>query len=72
MYYIIVLQYVLSGGGIITKRMGRPFSENPKDVRLSIRLDQKHSEMLNEYAEKHNVNRNEAIRRGIVKLLEEE
>ncbi|RRJ67569.1 CopG family transcriptional regulator [Paenibacillus oralis] len=48
--------------------MGRPFSENPKEIRLTVRLDKRHNDILERYAAKHKVTRNEAMRRGIEKL----
>ncbi|AZK45044.1 CopG family transcriptional regulator [Paenibacillus lentus] len=52
--------------------MGRPFFENPKEIRLTVRLDKKHSEILERYAKHNKVTRNEAVRRGIERLNEDE
>lgn len=51
-------------------QMGRPKSDNPKSEKVTVRLDKEHSEILNEYCEKENVEKAEAIRRGIRKLKE--
>ena len=48
-------------------RMGRP-TENPKPYMVSARIDEKTKRILDEYCAKFNVNRMEAIRRGIQKL----
>ncbi|MCG8483650.1 MAG: ribbon-helix-helix protein, CopG family [Clostridia bacterium] len=56
----------------ITKKVGRPFSDNPKDKRLTIRLDKEHSDILEKYSEKNQISKNEAIRRGIKRLEEKE
>ena len=48
--------------------MGRPKSDNPKSERITVRLDSEHSKILNEYCERENVEKAEAIRRGIKKL----
>ena len=50
--------------------MGRPKSDNPKSEKVTVRLDREHSEILKEYCEKENVEKAEAIRRGIRKLKE--
>lgn len=48
---------------------GRPKAENPKQARFSIRLDAETEKKLQEYCEKHNISKGEAIRRGIHLLL---
>lgn len=50
------------------RKPGRPYAKNPKDYRITIRLDSKQAERLLAYAQKYNINRNEAIRRAIEKL----
>ena len=54
----------------IAKKVGRPFSENPKEIRLTVRLEKKHDHILESYRTKNNVTKNEAVRRGIEKLDE--
>ncbi|WP_313561689.1 hypothetical protein [Ruminiclostridium cellobioparum] len=54
----------------IAKKVGRPFSENPKEIRITVRIDKKHNDILEDYSEKNNVTKNEAVRRGIEKLDE--
>lgn len=51
---------------------GRPFSNNPKDIRFSIRLDTETNKQLSEYCEKHGIKKGEAIRRAIKQLITEE
>ncbi len=54
----------------IDKKVGRPFSENPKEIRLTIRLDKKQNDILENYSNKNNISKNEAVRQGIEKLEE--
>lgn len=56
----------------IAKKIGRPFSENPKEIRLTVRLDKKHNEILEKYAKQNKVTKNEAVRRGIERLNDDE
>ena len=58
------------GGVPISKKVGRPYSENPKDIRLTVRLDQKHNDILERYSAKYAITKNESVRRGIEKLEE--
>lgn len=60
----------LLGGDVITKKVGRPYSDDPKDIRLTVRLDKKHSDILERYAKKNGITRNESVRHGIEKLEE--
>lgn len=46
-------------------RMGRPKSDNPKDARVSLRLDAETLRKLDENAAYYNETRVEALRRGI-------
>ena len=48
---------------------GRPFSENPKSIKYSIRLDADTEKRLNDYCYKHGIKKGEAIRRAIDILL---
>lgn len=64
---------VFSGGqkgGVfqMSPRTGRPKAENPKNVKVSVRLDREHQEILKNYCEQEQVDKAEAIRRGISKL----
>lgn len=63
------MQYLLSAdnylGGDIIKKVGRPFSNNPKEIRLTVRLDKKHNDIIEKYSSKHNISKNEAVRQGI-------
>jgi hypothetical protein len=52
-------------------KMGRPKLENPKTIRFSVCLDSKLMSELNAYCEKHKITKGEAVRNGIVKLLEQ-
>lgn len=57
---------------MITKKLGRPFSEDPKEIRLTVRLDKKHNDILETYSKKKKISKNEAVRQGIEKLDEKE
>lgn len=50
-------------------KMGRPKSNNPKDVDVKVRLDQATHSKLLAYCEKHHLTKAEAIRKGIHILL---
>ena len=51
------------------KKMGRP-TDNPRPNKISIRISDEDKKILEAYCEKKNVNKTEAISRGI-KMLEE-
>lgn len=53
-------------------RMGRPPSKNPKSKSIPIRLDEATEKILQDYCDKHNTNRAEAIREAIHRLNEDE
>jgi len=52
----------------VSPRTGRPKIENPKSNRITVRLDNDCSEILQNYCEQEKVDKAEAIRRGINKL----
>lgn len=54
----------------MSPRTGRP-TDNPKGKPLTIRLDQEAKKILNAYCEQKNVDKGEAVRRGIKKLKSE-
>ena len=51
--------------------MGRPKSENPKDKRIMVRLDNETHEMLMENAEHYKETSVESLRRGIREVNKE-
>ncbi len=51
----------------MSPRTGRP-TDNPKQERITVRLDVKSSDILKDYCEQETVEKAEAIRRGIKKL----
>lgn len=53
----------------MSPRTGRP-TDNPRPNKLSIRISDEDKKALEEYCEENNVNRTEAISRGIKKLIE--
>lgn len=46
-------------------RMGRPKSDNPKSVQLTVRMDAETLRKLDENAAHYNESRTDALRRGI-------
>lgn len=54
----------------LSPRTGRP-TNDPKHERITVRLDEQSSNILHKYCEQKNVEKAEAIRRGIKKLVEE-
>lgn len=53
----------------MSPRTGRP-TNNPRPNKISIRISDHDKKILEEYCEKHGVNKTEAISRGIKKLEE--
>ena len=51
--------------------MGRPKSDNPKNVDLKVRIDKKTNERLLLYCDKKGITRTQAIREGIYLILGE-
>lgn len=49
----------------MSPRTGRPKSDNPKNIRLEVRLDKQTADTLQECADKMNVTKSEVIIRGI-------
>ena len=52
----------------MSPRIGRPKSDNPKDTRITIRLDKAECKILELYCEQEQVDKAKAIRTGIKKL----
>lgn len=54
----------------MSPKMGRPKSDNPKDIDLKVRVDaDTHTELL-KYSEENSITKAEAVRRGIRLLLQ--
>ncbi len=53
----------------MSPRTGRP-TNNPRPNKLSIRISDEDKKILEKYCEENNVNRTEAVSRGIKKLEE--
>lgn len=54
----------------MTKKLGRP-TDNPKPHKLTVHLDDRGLEILDNYCRKNNITRMEGIRQGIYKLDDE-
>lgn len=52
----------------MSPRTGRPKIDNPKSERITVRLDDESTKTLKMYCEQENIEKAEAIRRGIKKL----
>lgn len=55
----------------MSPRTGRPKIENPMKERITVRLDNESAQIVNAYCQQKNVDKAEAIRRGIDKLRSE-
>lgn len=51
----------------MSPRTGRP-TDNPKNNRITVRLDDESTRIMQEYCEQKSVEKGEAVRRGIKKL----
>ena len=51
----------------MSPRTGRP-TDNPKGERITVRLDEQSVSIMKEYCEQENVDKAEAVRRGLKKL----
>lgn len=54
----------------MSPRTGRP-TDNPKNNKITVRLDEESQTILNDYCEQEKVEKGEATRRGIKKLRSE-
>lgn len=52
----------------MSPRIGRPKSDNPKDTRITIRLDKEDCKILELYCEQEQIDKAKAVRTGIKKL----
>ena len=55
----------------MSPRTGRPKIENPMKERITVRLDDESVQLVKAYCQQKNVDKAEAIRRGIDKLRSE-
>lgn len=54
----------------MSPRTGRP-TDNPKEERITVRLDEESANIMKEYCMQENVDKAEAVRRGLKKLGKE-
>lgn len=47
------------------KKIGRPFSDNPKSVKLTVRIDNSEAETLDDYCARKEISRAEGVREAI-------
>lgn len=55
----------------MSPRTGRPKTENPINIRTSVRLDAETDKKLLKYCKEHSITKGEAIRKGVHLLLAE-
>lgn len=55
----------------MSPRTGRPKTDNPINIRTSVRLDAETDKKLMEYCKKHSLTKGEAIRKGVHLLLKD-
>jgi hypothetical protein len=60
----------MKGVRTMPPRTGRP-TENPKGKPVTVRLDEESKNILDDYCKQENVEKGEAIRRGIKKLKQD-
>lgn len=51
----------------MSPRTGRP-TDNPKEERITVRLDEESAKIMHAYCSQENVDKAEAVRRGLKKL----
>lgn len=51
----------------MSSKMGRP-TDNPKNHKITVRLDEKSASILHRYCQQEQVEKGEAVRRGLKKL----
>lgn len=56
----------------MSPRTGRPKTENPINIRTSVRLDAETDRKLEAYCAEHGITKGEAIRTGVHLLLREQ
>lgn len=54
----------------MSPRTGRP-TQNPKPFKVTVRLDEESKRIMDDYCEQENVEKGEAVRRGLKKLGED-
>lgn len=54
----------------MSSKMGRP-TNNPKNHKITVRLDDESAEIMKRYCKKKSVEKGEAVRRGLKKLEED-
>lgn len=51
----------------MSPRTGRP-TDNPKTNKITVRLDEESTEIMNQYCKQESIEKAEAVRRGLKKL----
>lgn len=51
-------------------RLGRPYSDNPKNHTFSVKIDQEMLRRLEAYCERHGIPKGEAVRQALTILFE--
>ena len=64
---IIIVRTKSIGGGVMSPRMGRPQSDNPKSSRIEIRVTDAEKKDIMEYSKENKISLLELLRLGIEK-----
>ena len=64
---VVIFMTVKKEVDMTEKKLGRP-TDNPKNTKLTVRVDAETLEILEKYCKKENISKMEGIRRGIRKL----
>lgn len=68
--YIVIVADKKKGDEHMSPKTGRPKSDKPKSNRVTVRLDDETFNKLQSYCDKKSIDKAEAIRRGISKLVD--
>ena len=53
-------------------KMGRPKAENPRLIKVTVRLTEEENMLFLEYADKHNLSKSDAIKKGLELLYSQD
>lgn len=56
----------------MAEKMGRPKVDNPINIHTTVRLDAETDAKLKAYCERHEITKGEAVRKGVILLLEQD
>lgn len=53
----------------MVKKLGRPKLDNPKNIKLTVKITPEQDSALNEYCDKNNIKKPDAVRKAIDNLV---